>query len=197
MISEQYIKETFPEIEEIADEKLKAGVVNIWAIAAEKGGWDDLNVLPFSLLLKDRTLTLVDHTRKVTRMAMAVTRERDDLDMDLEDDSKLEAEYARLGMPGGVADFSFSALFDQAACIQCGRCNDACPAGPVLKPRDHFVVALQNPSLTGEELATLIDAETEAEFDAAQKRISDRQTAATELEAAREGRAPASTIKAS
>ena len=68
-----------------------------------------------------------------------------DLDMDLEDESKLEAEYARLGMAGGVADFSFGPLFDQAACIQCGRCNDACPAGPDLKPRDHFVLALQNP----------------------------------------------------
>ncbi len=85
-----------------------------------------------------------------------------DLVMDLEDEAKLEAEYARLGMPGGVGDFSFGALFDPAACIQCGRCNDACPAGPVLKPRDHFVLALQDPTLKGDELAGLIDPDVTA-----------------------------------
>jgi Fe-S oxidoreductase len=85
-----------------------------------------------------------------------------DLDLDLEDEEKLEAEVARLGMQGGVGDFGFGPLFDQAACIQCGRCNDACPAGPALKPRDHFVLALQNPALTGEELAELIDADVTA-----------------------------------
>lgn len=45
--------------------------------------------------------------------------------------------------------------------------------------------------------AALIDAETEAEFEAAQNRTAARQTAASELEAAREGRTPASTVKAS
>jgi len=85
-----------------------------------------------------------------------------DLDMDLEDESKLEAEYERLGMPGGVGDFGFGALFDQAACIQCGRCNDACPAGPALKPREHFVLALQDPQVTAEELAGRIDADVTA-----------------------------------
>ncbi|MGW8265017.1 MAG: (Fe-S)-binding protein [Longimicrobiales bacterium] len=80
-----------------------------------------------------------------------------DLDMDLEDEAKLEREYARLGMEGGVGDFSFGPLFDQAACIQCGRCNDACPAGPALKPRDHFVLALQDPTVKGEALAALVE----------------------------------------
>jgi len=85
-----------------------------------------------------------------------------DLDMDLDDESKLEAEYARLGMPGGVGDFSFGALFDQAACIQCGRCNDACPAGPALKPRDHFVLALMSPGVSADELAKTIDPDVTA-----------------------------------
>jgi Fe-S oxidoreductase len=82
-----------------------------------------------------------------------------DLDMDMEDEAKLESEYARLGMEGGVADFGFGPLFDQAACIQCGRCNDACPAGPALRPRDHFVLSLQDPTLKGDELAGLLDDE--------------------------------------
>lgn len=85
-----------------------------------------------------------------------------DLDMDLEDESKLEAEYARLGMENGVADFSFGLLFDPSACIQCGRCNDACPAGPELKPREHFVLALQEPDRSAQELADLIDPEVTA-----------------------------------
>jgi Fe-S oxidoreductase len=80
-----------------------------------------------------------------------------DLDMDLEDEAKMEAEYARLGMERGVGDFTFGPLFDQAACIQCGRCNDACPAGPALRPRDHFVLSLQDPSLDGEGLAALLE----------------------------------------
>ena len=85
-----------------------------------------------------------------------------DLDMDLEDETKLEAEYGRLGMPAGVKDFGFGALFDQAACIQCGRCNDACPAGPALRPREHFVLALQNPEWGAEDLARKIDADVTA-----------------------------------
>jgi len=80
-----------------------------------------------------------------------------DLDMDLEDEEKLERELARLGMEEGVGAFTFGPLFDQAACIQCGRCNDACPAGPDLKPRDHFVLALQDPSVNGERLSELVE----------------------------------------
>jgi Fe-S oxidoreductase len=80
-----------------------------------------------------------------------------DLDMDLEDEEKLEREYARLGMEGGVGDFTFGSLFDQAACIQCGRCNDACPAGPALKPREHFVLALQDPKVDGGGLAERVE----------------------------------------
>ena len=80
-----------------------------------------------------------------------------DLDMDLEDEEKLERELARLGMEDGVGAFTFGPLFDQAACIQCGRCNDACPAGPALKPREHFVLALQDPSVNGEELNELVE----------------------------------------
>lgn len=54
-----------------------------WQLALERGGWqiDDLNHIPFTLLTKTKT-TLLEHTRNVTRMAMAVARERGDLNMD-------------------------------------------------------------------------------------------------------------------
>ncbi len=82
-----------------------------------------------------------------------------DLDMGGDDatEEHLEAELARVGMPNGVADFSFHTLFDPAACIECGRCNDACPsAGAGLRPRDHFVLAFRDPSLSGEKLIELV-----------------------------------------
>ena len=74
-----------------------------------------------------------------------------------EDEDLFEAEYARVGMPNGVADFSFHSLFDTTACIECGRCNDACPsAGAGLQPRDHFVLSLRDPTVDSEGLAELI-----------------------------------------
>lgn len=78
-----------------------------------------------------------------------------------EDEDLFEAEYARVGMPNGVIDFSFHSLFDTAACIECGRCNDACPSAEAgLKPRDHFVLSLRDPSVDSEGLTELIDPET-------------------------------------
>jgi Fe-S oxidoreductase len=82
-----------------------------------------------------------------------------DLDMGDEDatEEDFEKELARVGMPNGVLDFSFHTLFDPAACIECGRCNDACPsAGAGLMPRDHFVLAFRDPTTNSEQLAELI-----------------------------------------
>jgi len=74
-----------------------------------------------------------------------------------EDEDLFEAEYGRVGMPNGVADFSFHSLFDTAACIECGRCNDACPSASAgLLPREHFVLSLRDPSVDSEGLAELI-----------------------------------------
>lgn len=42
---------------------------------------DDLEHIPFTLLVQTKT-SLLEHTRRVTRMAMAVARERGDLNMD-------------------------------------------------------------------------------------------------------------------
>ncbi len=81
-----------------------------------------------------------------------------DLDMGGDDatDADFEKELARVGMPNGVSDFSFHTLFDPAACIECGRCNDACPsAGAGLKPRDHFVLAFRDPATNSEKLQEL------------------------------------------
>ncbi|MEL6347734.1 MAG: heterodisulfide reductase-related iron-sulfur binding cluster [Myxococcota bacterium] len=81
-----------------------------------------------------------------------------DLDMGDEDatEEDFERELARVGMPNGVSDFSFHTLFDPAACIECGRCNDVCPSREAgLRPRDHFVLAFRDASTTAEQLAEL------------------------------------------
>jgi putative nucleotidyltransferase with HDIG domain len=71
----------FPEINEIQDASLRRAVVRVWLLAVQKGGWKTIDDIPFTLLLTTQR-TLIDHTRTVTRMAMAIARERDDLDMD-------------------------------------------------------------------------------------------------------------------
>lgn len=74
-----------------------------------------------------------------------------------------EKEYGRVAMPNGVKDFSFHTLFDTTACIECGRCNDACPSKDAgLKPRDHFVLAFRDPATTSAQLAELAPPDTVA-----------------------------------
>ncbi len=81
-------------------------------------------------------------------------------DLDMGDDDSpeefMDQELARVAMPNGVSDFSFHTLFDPAACIECGRCNDACPSAAAgLKPREHFVLAFRNPATNADELQEL------------------------------------------
>ena len=78
----EYIKMLFPEINEIHDATLKDLVAKAWLTAIDRGGWANIEAIPFTLLIPTES-TLVEHTRRVTRMAMAVARERDDVDLDL------------------------------------------------------------------------------------------------------------------
>ena len=78
----EYIKKLFPEVDEIQDASLKDLVVKVWHLALERGGWETIDAIPFTLLIPTE-VTLVEHTRRVTRMAMTVARERYDLDMDI------------------------------------------------------------------------------------------------------------------
>lgn len=73
----------FPEVSQIRDPKLIDAVLKTWHLAMERGGWkvEDLEGIPFTLLTPTTT-SLIEHTRRVTRTAMAVARERGDLNMD-------------------------------------------------------------------------------------------------------------------
>ena len=78
----EYIMKVFPQIGRIQNKEMQEGVVRAWLLAIEKGGWDRIDDVPFTLLTDVKT-SLVEHTRAVTDMAMAVGQTRKDLDMDI------------------------------------------------------------------------------------------------------------------
>jgi putative nucleotidyltransferase with HDIG domain len=79
----EQLTKLFPELREIGDPALREGVLETWALALERGGWQvfDLGKIPFTLLIPTGT-SLLEHTRRVTRMARAAARERDDVNLD-------------------------------------------------------------------------------------------------------------------
>lgn len=83
-MNREYIIKIFPEIKIIKDNSISKGVINTWLLAIKRGGWKRIDNIPFTLLIKtDKPLnTLIEHSRTVTRMAMAIARERNDLNMD-------------------------------------------------------------------------------------------------------------------
>ncbi len=80
-MNEAYIIKIFPEINEINDRALRKGVIDVWLLAIKRGEWKRIDNIPFTLVIETRK-TLIEHTRIVTRMAMAIARERHDLNID-------------------------------------------------------------------------------------------------------------------
>jgi putative nucleotidyltransferase with HDIG domain len=68
------IQELFPEIEQIKNEKLREQVIFTWEEAIRQGGWqvDDLQTIPFTLLIPDCRVNLIAHTRAVIQTAINV-----------------------------------------------------------------------------------------------------------------------------
>ena len=63
-----------PEIKMIKDDQLRGKVAAVWADAIELGGWkaEDLDGIPFTLLIPDCKFSLLHHTRAVTRTAVGI-----------------------------------------------------------------------------------------------------------------------------
>lgn len=76
------IVDLFPEISDIQDKSLRAGVIESWLLAAKRGAWQRIDDIPFTLLIPTKK-TLVAHTRIVTQMAVALARVRQDVDIDI------------------------------------------------------------------------------------------------------------------
>ncbi len=70
------LAELFPELDFIQDEQLRGKVLDIWEEAMQRGGWtvDDLAEIPFTLLIPNTDVTLVQHTRAVTQVALESAR---------------------------------------------------------------------------------------------------------------------------
>lgn len=70
-IDEAGLIRLFPEIQEIEDEGIRRGVVEIWLETAGECNWDRFEDVPKNLS-HEKYRRLVDHIRGVTRMAMAL-----------------------------------------------------------------------------------------------------------------------------
>ncbi|MBN1153774.1 HDIG domain-containing protein [candidate division KSB1 bacterium] len=72
---EQLVK-IFPEFDLIKDEALREKTIAVWEEAIQRGGWkvSDLERIPFTLLIPDCKVNIVDHTRGVTQTALEAAR---------------------------------------------------------------------------------------------------------------------------
>ena len=77
MIQTQEIHKRFPELKWIENETLRNQVAEVWSTAANKGNWINLDDVPFTLLIENSG-KLVDHTRRITKLAWNVGNVRDE-----------------------------------------------------------------------------------------------------------------------
>jgi putative nucleotidyltransferase with HDIG domain len=68
------ILDLLPEIGLIKDLDLRNATRTVWVDAAARGGWTaaDLTAMPFTLLLKKTGVSLIEHTRAVTRTSLQI-----------------------------------------------------------------------------------------------------------------------------
>ncbi len=77
MIETHDIENYFQELAWIQQKDLRAKVVTVWKIAADRGHWQRLQDIPFTLLFENSGL-LVDHTRRITKLAWNVVNAREE-----------------------------------------------------------------------------------------------------------------------
>ncbi|MEF8848337.1 MAG: HD domain-containing protein [Candidatus Thermoplasmatota archaeon] len=78
MVSENDIQSKFEqELKLIENDEIRKKIVAIWKKALEIGGWKKLKEIPFTLLFENSG-TLVDHTKRVVKLAKAVIDKREE-----------------------------------------------------------------------------------------------------------------------
>jgi len=84
VVEKEEIQTSFhEELQWIKDENLRDKVVEVWLEASKQGKWKSLKEVPFTLLFEESGC-LVDHTKRVTRLAKAVMDQRDeDINQDI------------------------------------------------------------------------------------------------------------------
>ncbi len=68
------VKKIWPEINWIKDEKLKTKVLDCWVYAVEKSVLtpEDLEVIPFSLLINDCSISFINHKRTCVQLSVDI-----------------------------------------------------------------------------------------------------------------------------
>jgi len=77
MIESPEIEKSFPELAWIRNKDLRKKVVDVWKTAADRGHWQRLQDIPFTLIFEDSGL-LVDHTRRMTRLVWTIVNAREE-----------------------------------------------------------------------------------------------------------------------
>jgi putative nucleotidyltransferase with HDIG domain len=77
MIEKRDIENYFTELAWIQDKDLRKKVVEVWKTAADRGGWHQLQEIPFTLLFENSGL-LVDHTKRITKLALSIISAREE-----------------------------------------------------------------------------------------------------------------------
>lgn len=65
------------ELKWISDSNIREKVVLVWKIAAERGNWESLQQVPFTLLFENSGL-LTEHTKRIAHLAKGVSDIRDE-----------------------------------------------------------------------------------------------------------------------
>ena len=70
----EQLLELIPEFKLIADYKLQELAVLVWQEAIRRGGWliGDLRQMPFTLLLPNVEVSIIEHTRAVTLASLRI-----------------------------------------------------------------------------------------------------------------------------
>jgi putative nucleotidyltransferase with HDIG domain len=70
------VKKIWPEIEWIKDEDLKQKVLDCWVYAIENSvlSPEDLEIIPFSLLIKDCNVTFMNHKRTCVQLSVDIAK---------------------------------------------------------------------------------------------------------------------------
>jgi putative nucleotidyltransferase with HDIG domain len=68
------VREAFPELDNIESDDLREKVVKAWTLGLSRGGWRDINDIPYAWNIHD--VTNVEHVRGVTRIACETAAEQ-------------------------------------------------------------------------------------------------------------------------
>jgi putative nucleotidyltransferase with HDIG domain len=68
------VRESFPELDNIESDDLREKVVKAWTLGLSRGGWRDINDIPYAWNIHD--VTNVEHVRGVTRIACETAAEQ-------------------------------------------------------------------------------------------------------------------------